>query len=79
MLKYNKEIIIGILLLIGVAIICDSAITYDKNIPKEEIKWQGIDTWAFGDAFNYMHVKHGKGHVFEWRGNKYKVILKEDI
>jgi len=50
---------------------------HSEAIVEEKKQFQGIDTWSFGDAFNYMYTLYGEGHIFEWRGNQYKAILKE--
>ena len=84
MAKYKKEIMTGIMLIIVISLISKTAFDYNSKMneikkieSKKELKWQGIDTWAFGDAFNYMQLTYGKVLIFEWRDNKYKAILKE--
>lgn len=86
MQKYKKEIAIIALIILSIIVLSKSVFkqnieTERKNLEqlalKEMSEWQGIDTWAFGDAFNYMHSLYGEGHIFEWRDSKYKVILKE--
>ena len=86
MAKYKKEVIIAIALILFLIIASNSIFRYNTKMNKIMLekqtkvkieKWQGINTWSFGDTFNYMYTKHGLGYIFEWRNNKYKIILKE--
>ena len=40
--------------------------------------WMGFDALPFGEAFNRMYKKHGKGYVFEWRGKAYLTKYKQE-
>jgi|2_EtaG_2_1085320.scaffolds.fasta_scaffold30209_4 hypothetical protein len=78
MRKYLKEIIIGIIIMISVVMFC--SINIKKNQLKtidKELKWKGMDAYSFKETFRYMYNQHGEDWIFEWRGNKYKTILKE--
>ncbi len=69
-------------------VICSSAITYrtvmkTKELAKirdkiEDFTWEGFNALPFGEAFNQMYFAFGEEYIFEWRGSKYKTILKED-
>jgi hypothetical protein len=79
MRRYLKEIVIGIIMIVSIIIFCVSTIkSNDIKIEKEESKWKGMNAYSFKETFRYMYNQHGKGYIFEWRGNKYKTILKEE-
>ena len=88
MKKYAKELTIVIILISSMVLICSSAISYRNAIKNKELSkiretiedftWEGFDALPFGQAFNQMYFAFGKKYIFEWRGNKYKTILKED-
>ena len=76
--KHKKEVGLGIIVVAIIFILCNYEMRlHSEAIVEEKKQFQGIDTWSFGDAFNYMYTLYGEGHIFEWRGNQYKAILKE--
>ena len=38
-----------------------------------------FDTWSFEETFSFNRDVHGKGYVFEWRGNEYTTDYLEEV
>ena len=86
--KDNKKItMIALVLLIMIGLTLTISNEFKKSKKQKELveirqvikdfTWEGFDALPFGEAFRQMKYVYGIGHVFEWRNNKYKVILKE--
>tara|TARA_R100000152_G_C6775543_1_gene204019 strand:+ start:2448 stop:2678 length:231 start_codon:yes stop_codon:yes gene_type:complete len=70
--KYKYEIVLVLVLTIALG-----AVTLANHEPiKEELN--SFDSLEFGEAFNCMYEEHGEGHIFEWRGNSYITLYKEN-
>ena len=77
--NYKKEVIVIIVLISALALIVNAHLAHKEEMKQEQaVKWEGFDAFSFGEVFNWMYKQHGVGHIFTWRNNKYKVILKEE-
>jgi hypothetical protein len=86
--KDNKKVtMIALVLLVVVGLTLTILNEFNKAKKQRELveirqvikdfTWEGFDALPFEEAFRQMKYVYGLGHVFEWRGNKYKLILKE--
>ena len=74
--KYKNETAVVIMMIVAF-----STVSFVKPKAKERertVEVSSFDALEFGEAFNCMYGENGKGYIFEWRGNSYITLYKEN-